>query len=143
MSILAPISVRPAVPSHRPPGFRVTLKEADASTRYANGDLDPGFRSDDRGPGNQCFQLIENKGGSRGLQPLAIVQAAIGPIPVDREPAGNRMPWRQEFSAFLPGVMLLTLTHAEEMAERGAASGDPFSLNVRLNVTASQRWLQK
>lgn len=144
INTLAPTHLRPAAPAYLPPGFRVTLAEADASTRYANGEYDPGFKIEYRGPEGQCFLLIVSKGGSRGLQKITTVNSAIGPIAIYRDADATEVR-RNILSAFLPpgeSVMLMS-GFADEKSDGSFEFCQSIGLQEFLKVAKSIQWLKK
>lgn len=133
---LAPTHLRPIAPAYLPPGFRVTFTEADASVRYSNGDYDPGFRIDYRGPDNRCFGLSATKSGPRGLLKVTTVQSALGPIEVYRD-AYRRA---EDLTAFIPDqpILLATPGYANPT---DPSDCKPVSLAEFMKITESLRWL--
>jgi hypothetical protein len=144
INTLAPTHLRPAAPAYIPPGFRVTLAEADASIRYANGDYDPGFKIEYRGPEGQCFGLIESKGGSRGLQNITTVNSAIGPIAIYRDVYATEER-RNILTAFLPPgeSVMLKSGFADEKPDGSVSFCKSIGLQEFVKVAKSIQWLKK
>jgi hypothetical protein len=145
INTLAPTHLRPVAPAYLPPGFRVVVAEADASTRYANGDYDPGFRIEYRGPNDQCFGLSEDKSGSRGLQQITSVRSAIGAVAIYRDPYVAQQFKRESLSAFpAVGIFLITPGYLDQSGDPSPSETcKPISLSEFTKVAESLRWLKK
>lgn len=143
INTLAPTHLRPVAPAFLPPGFSVSFAEADASIRYVDGDYDPGFRIEYRGPKDQCFGLSETKDGPRGLQKVRTVKTAIGAVAIYSGPAAIQEGRMNSLSAF-PVDSVILLTPSYQIGDpTGSPPCKPISLSDFNKVAESLRWLKK
>jgi hypothetical protein len=143
INTLAPTQLRPVAPAFLPPGFSIGFAEADASTRFANGDYDPSFRIEYRGPKDQCFGLRETKAGPRGLQKVRTVKTAISAVTIYSDPAAIQEGRMNSLSAFPVDSVILRTPSYQVGDPTGSPPCKPISLSDFNKVVESLRWLKK